>query len=137
MQVRQLDLGIPNVAAVVGPAVGLGAARAASCHFSVMAGDIGALFNAGPKIVEGATFEDLRYLSIVEPTGRTPDVSVASRTSEVPKSIARMASLTTVHQMRRDATKRSRASYRTCQITGAFYLRSYRRLIPQLDCVQN
>ncbi|KAL2391753.1 Propionyl-CoA carboxylase beta chain [Exophiala dermatitidis] len=56
--VRQLDLGIPNCAAVVGPAVGLGAARAAVCHFSVIAGDIGALFNAGPKIVEGATFEE-------------------------------------------------------------------------------
>ena len=58
----QLEEGIPNCAAVLGSAVGLGAARAASCHFSVMAGDIGALFNAGPKIVEGATFEeDLTY----------------------------------------------------------------------------
>ncbi|OQV01258.1 Carboxyl transferase domain-containing protein [Cladophialophora immunda] len=55
---RQLDLGIPNCAAVVGPAVGLGAARAAGCHFSVMANDIGSLFNAGPKVVEGATFEE-------------------------------------------------------------------------------
>ncbi|KIW98267.1 uncharacterized protein Z519_01851 [Cladophialophora bantiana CBS 173.52] len=56
--VRQLNLGISNCAAVVGPAVGLGAARAAVCHFSVMVGDIGALFNAGPKIVEGTTFEE-------------------------------------------------------------------------------
>ncbi|OAP56373.1 propionyl-CoA carboxylase beta chain [Fonsecaea erecta] len=55
---RQLDQGIPNCAAVVGPAVGLGAARAAGCHFSVMANDIGSLFNAGPKVVEGATFEE-------------------------------------------------------------------------------
>lgn len=28
------------------------------CHFSVMAGDIGSLFNAGPAVVEGATFEE-------------------------------------------------------------------------------
>ena len=60
---QQLDLGIPNCAAVVGTSVGLGAARAAVCHFSVIASDIGSLFNAGPKIVEGATFEeDLRYV---------------------------------------------------------------------------
>ena len=51
-------MGIPNCAAVVGPAVGLGAARAAACHFSVMAADIGSLFNAGPPIVAGATFEE-------------------------------------------------------------------------------
>jgi acetyl-CoA carboxylase carboxyltransferase component len=56
--VKELDMGIPQVAAVVGPAVGLGAARAAVSHFSVIAGDIGSLFNAGPKIVEGATFEE-------------------------------------------------------------------------------
>ncbi|KAJ5874795.1 uncharacterized protein N7529_003225 [Penicillium soppii] len=56
--VQQLNLGIPNLGAVVGPAIGLGAARVVSCHFSVMAGDIGALFNAGPKVVEGATFEE-------------------------------------------------------------------------------
>lgn len=28
------------------------------CHFSVMAGDVGSLFNAGPAIVQGATFEE-------------------------------------------------------------------------------
>ncbi|BCR85837.1 uncharacterized protein ACHE_21295A [Aspergillus chevalieri] len=56
--VRQLNMGIPNLGAVVGPAIGLGAARVVSCHFSVMAADIGALFNAGPKVVEGATFEE-------------------------------------------------------------------------------
>ncbi|CAI7646682.1 unnamed protein product [Penicillium glandicola] len=56
--VKQLNMGIPNLGAVVGPAIGLGAARVVSCHFSVMAADIGALFNAGPKVVEGATFEE-------------------------------------------------------------------------------
>ncbi|EEQ92455.1 propionyl-CoA carboxylase beta chain [Blastomyces dermatitidis ER-3] len=56
--VEQLNSGVPNLGAVVGPAIGLGAARVVSCHFSVMAADIGALFNAGPKIVEGATFEE-------------------------------------------------------------------------------
>ncbi|CAG8204916.1 unnamed protein product [Penicillium olsonii] len=71
--IQQLNMGIPNLGAVVGPAVclpdrrmngadglkiGLGAARVTSCHFSVMAADVGALFNAGPKVVEGATFEE-------------------------------------------------------------------------------
>ncbi|OAP58165.1 hypothetical protein AYL99_07255 [Fonsecaea erecta] len=56
--IRQLNMGIPNLGAVLGPAIGLGAARVVSTHFSVMAGDIGALFNAGPKVVEGATFEE-------------------------------------------------------------------------------
>jgi acetyl-CoA carboxylase carboxyltransferase component len=28
------------------------------CHFSVMAADVGTLFNAGPKVVEGATYEE-------------------------------------------------------------------------------
>jgi acetyl-CoA carboxylase carboxyltransferase component len=51
--VEQLNLGIPNLGAVLGPAVGLGAARAVACHFSVMAADVGALFNAGPKVVAG------------------------------------------------------------------------------------
>ncbi|KAK4942744.1 hypothetical protein LTR10_017504 [Elasticomyces elasticus] len=56
--VQQLNMGIPNLGAVVGPAIGLGAARVVSTHFSVMAGDIGSMFNAGPKVVEGATFEE-------------------------------------------------------------------------------
>lgn len=56
--VQQINAGIPNLAAVLGPAIGLGAARAVSCHFSVLAGDVGSLFNAGPKVVEGATFEE-------------------------------------------------------------------------------
>ena len=55
---KQLNLGIPNLGAVLGPAIGLGAARVACCHFSVMAGDIGSLFNAGPNVVAGATFEE-------------------------------------------------------------------------------
>ncbi|TVY41781.1 Propionyl-CoA carboxylase, carboxyltransferase subunit [Lachnellula occidentalis] len=56
--VEQLNLGIPNLGAVLGPAIGLGAARVVACHFSVMAADVGALFNAGPKVVAGATFEE-------------------------------------------------------------------------------
>ncbi|KAF8861257.1 propionyl-CoA carboxylase-like protein [Acephala macrosclerotiorum] len=56
--VQQLNLGIPNLGAVLGPAIGLGAARVVACHFSVMAADVGALFNAGPKVVAGATFEE-------------------------------------------------------------------------------
>lgn len=55
---KQLNMGIPNLGAVLGPAIGLGAARVVSCHFSVMAGDIGSLFNAGPQVVAGATFEE-------------------------------------------------------------------------------
>ncbi|KFY87772.1 hypothetical protein V500_06780 [Pseudogymnoascus sp. VKM F-4518 (FW-2643)] len=55
---KQLELGIPNLGAVVGPAIGLGAARVVACHFSVMAADIGSLFNAGPKVVANATFEE-------------------------------------------------------------------------------
>ncbi|KIW78915.1 hypothetical protein Z517_08754 [Fonsecaea pedrosoi CBS 271.37] len=61
--VKQLNMGIPNIGAVVGPAIGLGAARVVATHFSVMAGDIGSLFNAGPKVVEGATFEEGLSLS--------------------------------------------------------------------------
>lgn len=55
---EQLELGIPNVGAVLGPAIGLGAARVTACHFSVMAGDVGSLFNAGPHVVAKATFEE-------------------------------------------------------------------------------
>ncbi|THX67103.1 ClpP/crotonase [Aureobasidium pullulans] len=56
--VKQLNLGIPNLGAVVGPAIGLGAARVVACHFSVMADDIGSLFNAGPDVVKNASFEE-------------------------------------------------------------------------------
>ncbi|KAF2760401.1 propionyl-CoA carboxylase beta chain mitochondrial precursor [Pseudovirgaria hyperparasitica] len=55
---QQLNAGIPNLGACLGPAIGLGAARVVSCHFSVMAADVGALFNAGPEVVKGATFEE-------------------------------------------------------------------------------
>ncbi|RUO95430.1 carboxyl transferase domain-containing protein, partial [Jimgerdemannia flammicorona] len=50
---------IPVVAAVLGPAVGLGAARAVLTHFSVIARSTGQLFAAGPPIVEHATFESV------------------------------------------------------------------------------
>lgn len=56
--VKQVNAGIPNLGAVLGPAIGLGAARVTICHFSVMAANVGSLFNAGPKVVEGATFEE-------------------------------------------------------------------------------
>ncbi|KAK8036932.1 hypothetical protein PG991_001246 [Apiospora marii] len=61
--VQQLNLGIPNLGAALGPSIGLGAARVTVCHFSVMAANVGSLFNAGPKVVEGATFEEGLTLS--------------------------------------------------------------------------
>lgn len=61
--VKQLNLGIPNLGMVAGPAVGLGAARVTVCHFSVMAADIGSLFNAGPSVIANATFEEGMTLS--------------------------------------------------------------------------
>ncbi|PYI33223.1 ClpP/crotonase [Aspergillus indologenus CBS 114.80] len=67
--VEQLNQGIPNLGAVVGPAIGLGAARVVSCHFSVMAADVGSLFNAGPEVVKGATFEEgLDFQTLGGPT---------------------------------------------------------------------
>ncbi|KAI1324196.1 ClpP/crotonase [Xylariaceae sp. FL0255] len=68
--VAQLNLGIPNLGAVLGPAIGFGAARVTICHFSVMAGNIGSLFSAGPQVVKNATFEE--GLSLVDLGG--PDV---------------------------------------------------------------
>lgn len=50
---KQINEGIPNLGAVLGPAIGYGAARVTACHFAVMAGDIGSLFNAGPNVVAG------------------------------------------------------------------------------------
>ncbi|KAI9468223.1 MAG: carboxyl transferase [Benjaminiella poitrasii] len=55
---------IPVVAAALGPAVGLGAARATLTHFSVVSGDIGSLFAAGPPIVANATFETVSKESL-------------------------------------------------------------------------
>ncbi|PWY72925.1 alpha subunit of methylmalonyl-CoA decarboxylase [Aspergillus heteromorphus CBS 117.55] len=67
--VEQLNQGIPNLGAVVGPAIGLGAARVVSCHFSVMAADVGSLFNAGPEVVKNATFEEgLDFQTLGGPT---------------------------------------------------------------------
>lgn len=60
--VQQLNMGIPNLGAVLGPAIGLGAARVVACHFSVMAADVGALFNAGPKVVAGMYIYHLLHL---------------------------------------------------------------------------
>lgn len=56
--IAQLNSGIPNLGAVLGPAIGLGAARVTACHFSVIAANIGSLVNAGPQVVKGATFEE-------------------------------------------------------------------------------
>ncbi|EPB92211.1 hypothetical protein HMPREF1544_01036 [Mucor circinelloides 1006PhL] len=55
---------IPVCAAALGPAVGLGAARATLTHFSVVANDIGSLFAAGPPIVANATFETVSKESL-------------------------------------------------------------------------
>lgn len=73
---QQLNLGIPNVGAILGPAIGLGAARVTACHFSVMAADVGSLFNAGPHVVAKATFEE--GLTASELGG--PDVHCANGT---------------------------------------------------------
>ncbi|KAJ0119057.1 propionylcarboxylase [Diaporthe amygdali] len=73
---EQLSLGIPNIGAVLGPAIGLGAARVTACHFSVMASDVGSLFNAGPHVVAKATFEE--GLTVGELGG--PDIHCANGT---------------------------------------------------------
>jgi acetyl-CoA carboxylase carboxyltransferase component len=52
--VKAINSGIPNLGAILGPAIGLGAARVTACHFSVMTGGgIGSLFNAGPHVIAG------------------------------------------------------------------------------------
>lgn len=48
---------VPVVAAVLGPVVGLGAARAMASHLCVMVEDIGQVFVAGPPVVSHATGE--------------------------------------------------------------------------------
>lgn len=48
---------LPVVAAVVGPVVGLGAARATTTHYTVMVEGIGQVFVAGPPVVAHATGE--------------------------------------------------------------------------------
>ena len=49
----------PVIAAAVGPAVGLGAARLAMSHLAIMVRGIGQAFTAGPPVVKGSTGEDL------------------------------------------------------------------------------
>lgn len=49
---------IPVVGVILGPAIGLGAAKASTSHFSVICSDIGSLFNAGPVVVEKAGIEE-------------------------------------------------------------------------------
>ncbi|CDH55161.1 propionyl-carboxylase [Lichtheimia corymbifera JMRC:FSU:9682] len=55
---------IPVVAAALGPAVGLGAARATLTHFSVVAENVGSLFAAGPPVVANATYETVTKKSL-------------------------------------------------------------------------
>ncbi|KAI7854787.1 carboxyl transferase [Circinella umbellata] len=55
---------IPVATASLGPAVGLGAARATLAHFSVVAENIGSLFAAGPPVVANATFETVTKKSL-------------------------------------------------------------------------
>lgn len=50
---------VPVASALVGPVVGLAAAKAVLGHFSVMVKGLSQLFAAGPPVVRQATFEDL------------------------------------------------------------------------------
>jgi len=50
---------IPVASALLGPVVGLAAAKAVTSHFSVMVRNLSQLFAAGPPVVKQATFEDL------------------------------------------------------------------------------
>ncbi|KAH8167625.1 hypothetical protein CIB48_g635 [Xylaria polymorpha] len=86
--IAQLNLGIPNLGAVLGPAIGLGAARVTACHFSVMAANIGSLFNAGPQVVKGATFEE--GLTMAELGG--PDNNMARDERDAFEQIRRVLS---------------------------------------------
>ncbi|EKM76462.1 hypothetical protein AGABI1DRAFT_78555 [Agaricus bisporus var. burnettii JB137-S8] len=55
---------IPVASALVGPVVGLAAAKTVVGHFSVMVKGLSQLFAAGPPVVRGATFEDLSKESL-------------------------------------------------------------------------
>ncbi|KAI8144838.1 carboxyl transferase [Fennellomyces sp. T-0311] len=55
---------VPIVSAALGPAVGLGAARATLTHFSVVAENVGSLFAAGPPVVANATYETVTKTSL-------------------------------------------------------------------------
>ncbi|KAG6831666.1 hypothetical protein H0H87_004452 [Tephrocybe sp. NHM501043] len=50
---------VPVASALLGPVVGLAAAKAVCGHFSVMVKGLSQLFAAGPPVVKQATFEDL------------------------------------------------------------------------------
>ncbi|KAG6831428.1 hypothetical protein H0H92_010641 [Tricholoma furcatifolium] len=50
---------VPVVSALLGPVVGLAAAKAVTSHFNVMVKGLSQLFAAGPPVVKQATFEDL------------------------------------------------------------------------------
>jgi len=50
---------VPVASALLGPVVGLAAAKVALSHFSIMVKGLSQLFAAGPPIVKQATFEDL------------------------------------------------------------------------------
>ncbi|KAH8101785.1 propionyl-CoA carboxylase [Cristinia sonorae] len=50
---------IPVASALLGPVVGLAAAKAVTSHFSVMVKNLSQLFAAGPPVVKQATFENL------------------------------------------------------------------------------
>lgn len=50
---------VPVTSALLGPVVGLAAAKAVLGHFSVMVKGLSQLFAAGPPVVRQATFEDL------------------------------------------------------------------------------
>jgi acetyl-CoA carboxylase carboxyltransferase component len=63
---KAINQGIPNLGAIVGPAIGLGAARVTACHFSVMTGGgIGSLFNAGPNVIAGSYHDMTTFGSIL------------------------------------------------------------------------
>ncbi|KAI8369646.1 carboxyl transferase [Radiomyces spectabilis] len=67
---------IPVVSASLGPAVGLGAARATLTHFSVIPEDIGSLFAAGPPIVANATFENVSKQELGGPLVHTANGTI-------------------------------------------------------------
>ncbi|KAG7097729.1 hypothetical protein E1B28_005049 [Marasmius oreades] len=50
---------VPVASALLGPVVGLAAAKAATSHFSVMVRGLSQFFAAGPPVVKEATFENL------------------------------------------------------------------------------
>ncbi|KAL0572647.1 hypothetical protein V5O48_009305 [Marasmius crinis-equi] len=50
---------VPVASALLGPVVGLAAAKAVTSHFSVMVRGLSQLFAAGPPVVKEATFENL------------------------------------------------------------------------------